>query len=247
VIDLEILFEDNHLLAVNKPAGLLSQGDRSGEPSLVDAATQYLKTRYAKPGNVYVGLLHRLDRPASGVMLLAKTSKAASRLSEQFRCGTIAKIYWAIVEGAPTDDAGAWADVLTKDSRMNRTRVRSQGEGELDAATLHQKEGGDTRHLSEGAGKSASVDFQVLARWTRASKLELRPRSGRSHQLRVQLASRGLPILGDIKYGAKRRLNALDGRMRIALHARQITFAHPTRGEAITVIAPLPDDWPEKV
>ena len=117
MIDLDVLFEDNHCLAVNKPAGLLSQGDRSGEPSLVDVASHYLKTRYAKPGNVYVGLLHRLDRPASGVMLLAKTSKAAARLSEQFRAGTIAKLYWAIVEGAPAEEAGTWTDVLTKDRR----------------------------------------------------------------------------------------------------------------------------------
>ena len=104
MIELEVLYEDNHCLAVNKPAGLLSQGDRSGEPSLVDVAAHYLKTRYAKPGNVYVGLLHRLDRPASGVMLLAKTGKAAARLSEQFRARTIAKLYWAIVAGSPTGD-----------------------------------------------------------------------------------------------------------------------------------------------
>jgi 23S rRNA pseudouridine1911/1915/1917 synthase len=224
VIELEILFEDNHLLVVNKPAGLLSQGDRSGEPSLVDVAAHYLKTRYAKPGNVYVGLLHRLDRPASGVMLLAKTGKAALRLSEQFRSGTIAKIYWAIVAGSPKDDSGNWSDVLTKDSRLNRTRVQSErGRG----------------------GKESSVEFQTLERWKWCSKLELRPLTGRSHQLRVQLATRGLPIVGDIKYGSKQRLNARDGRRRIALHARKITFSHPTRREAITVIAPVPDDWPE--
>jgi 23S rRNA pseudouridine1911/1915/1917 synthase len=247
VIDLEILFEDNHLLAVNKPAGLLSQGDRSGDSSVVDVATHYLKTRYGKPGRVYVGLLHRLDRPASGVMLLAKTGKAASRLSEQFRSGTIAKIYWAIVEGYPTADAGAWSDVLAKDSRINRSRVSSQGLHGPDVSALHESEGGDARQSSTGAGKGASVEFRVLERWTRGSKLELKPLSGRSHQLRVQLSSRGLPILGDIKYGSKQRLNALDGGMRIALHARQITLAHPTRQEAITVLAPLPDDWPEEI
>jgi 23S rRNA pseudouridine1911/1915/1917 synthase len=226
VIDLEILLEDNHLLAVNKPAGLLSQGDRSGEPSLVDAATHYLKTRYAKPGNVYVGLLHRLDRPASGVILLAKTGKAALRLSEQFRSGMIAKIYWAIVAGSPRDDGGSWSDVLTKDSRLNRTRVQSaRGRG----------------------GKASSVEFRTLERWKWCSKLELKPLTGRSHQLRAQLASRGLPIIGDVKYGSKQRLNARDGRIRIALHARQLTFMHPTRREAITVVAPVPDDWPESL
>jgi len=224
MIELDVLFEDNHCLAVNKPAGLRSQGDRSGEPSLVEVASHYLKTHYAKPGNVYVGLLHRLDLPASGVMLLAKTSKAAARLSEQFRAGTISKLYWALVAGAPAEEAGTWADVLTKDRELNRAHAVS--------ATNHE-------------GKEASVDFRVIERRGRQAKLELRPRTGRSHQLRVQLASRGLPILGDLKYGAKAPLKALDGGLRIALHARQITFTHPTRHEPISVLAPVPADWPE--
>ena len=109
--NLEVLYEDNHCLAVNKPAGLLSQGDASGEPSLVDVAAQYLRTQYAKPGNVYVGLVHRLDRPTSGAIVLARTSKAAGRLSAQFRDGMIAKVYWAIVEGAPLEPEGEWVDI----------------------------------------------------------------------------------------------------------------------------------------
>jgi 23S rRNA pseudouridine1911/1915/1917 synthase len=250
VIDLEILFEDNHLLAVNKPAGLLSQGDRSGEPSQVDVVTHDLKHRYAKPGRVYVGLLHRLDRPASGVMLLAKTSKAATRLSEQFRARTIAKIYWAIVAGSPSAEAGIWSDVLAKDSRTNRSGIRRSDApvGQVrgpDVPVGQSRKKGDTRHFSRAVDKTASVEFRTLERWKRCSKLELRPLTGRSHQLRVQLGSRGLPILGDIKYGSKQRLNALDGRTRIALHARQITFAHPTHRQAITVVAPLHEDWPE--
>src|SRR5271155_2355298 len=112
---LEVLFEDNHCLVVNKPAGLLAQGDKSGDPSLVDLAAAYLKSRYAKPGNVYVGLLHRLDRPTSGVNLLAKTSKAAGRLSAQFRSGSISKLYWAIVEGTTAEPAGEWVDLIEKD------------------------------------------------------------------------------------------------------------------------------------
>jgi 23S rRNA pseudouridine1911/1915/1917 synthase len=224
MIELEVLYEDNHCLAVNKPAGLLSQGDRTGQTSLVDVAALYLKTRYQKPGNVYVGLLHRLDRPASGVMILAKTSKAAGRLSEQFRSGTIAKLYWAIVEGTPPESAGTWTDVLTKDRRANRASAQA---------------------TEEPAGKEALVDFRVLEQRQFRAKLELSPRSGRSHQLRVQLASRGFPILGDIKYGSKVRLRAVDGGLRIALHARQITFAHPTRAEPITIVAPVPGDWPE--
>jgi 23S rRNA pseudouridine1911/1915/1917 synthase len=224
MIRLDVLYEDNHCLAVNKPAGLLSQGDRSGEPSLVDVAAEYLKTRYAKPGDAYVGLLHRLDRPASGVMILAKTGKAAARVAEQFRSATIAKLYWAIVEGLPPEDSGLWTDSLAKDRLANRSF---------------------TQPANDRVGKEASVEYRVLERWIRRSKLELAPRTGRSHQLRVQLASRGLPILGDLKYGSKERLEAIDGRLRIALHARQITFAHPTRHEPITIVAPVPADWPE--
>jgi len=222
-MNLDVLFEDNHCLAVNKPAGLLSQGDDSGEPSLVDAVTAYLKTRYAKPGNVYVGLLHRLDRPTSGLVLLARTSKAAGRLSAQFRAGTISKLYWAIVEGRPPEVEGEWIDVLEKESERNRVVVVPR---------------------ESAAGREARVAFRVVETWGRYTKLELRPATGRSHQLRIQLASRGLPILGDGKYGARSRLNALDGRLRIALHARQLTFTHPTRRELILVDAPVPADWP---
>ena len=221
---LDILYEDNHCLAVNKPAGLPAQADESGDPSLVDAVTEYLRRRYRKPGNVYVGLLHRLDRPTSGVVLVAKTSKAASRLSAQFRKGTIAKVYWAIVERAPREDEGEWVDWLGKDRRINRARLVSEGDSE---------------------GKEARVSFRVRERWGDRAWLELRPGTGRSHQLRVQLARRGFPILGDAKYGATTQLAALDGRSRIALHAHAMTFTHPTRREAIAVEAPVPADWPE--
>ena len=223
-MNLDVLFEDNHCLAVNKPAGLLSQGDASGDPSLVDLATQYLKTRYNKPGNVYVGLLHRLDRPTSGVVLLATTSKAAGRLSDQFRTGTISKLYWAIVEGKPREQEGEWVDLLEKDAEQNRTGVV------LEKSSL---------------SKEARVAFRVLERSGRFTKIELRPATGRSHQLRVQLARRGLPIVGDQKYCATTQLKALDGRFRIALHARRLTFTHPTLLEAISVDAPVPADWPE--
>ena len=124
---LEILFEDNHCLAVNKPAGLLSQGDVTGDPSLLEAARDYLKEKFAKPGNVFIGLVHRLDRPTSGVIVLARTSKGASRLSEQFRLATVEKIYWAIVEGGPHDDEGEWADTLRKDELRNVVEVVEPG------------------------------------------------------------------------------------------------------------------------
>ncbi|MBV8077896.1 MAG: RluA family pseudouridine synthase [Planctomycetaceae bacterium] len=220
---LEILFEDNHCLAVNKPAGLLTQGDATGEPTLLDPVRAYLKGRYHKPGNVYIGLVHRLDRPASGVVLLARTSKAAGRLSAQFRRGTVVKTYWAVVEGHCSADSGEWADRLIKDARRNVVRVAGR--------------------RTEG-GLEALLAFRVLGRDRKTTTLELRPMTGRSHQLRVQLASRGLPIVGDRKYGASSQLLAIDGRPRVALHARQLTFTHPTQGEAISVSAPVPADWP---
>jgi 23S rRNA pseudouridine1911/1915/1917 synthase len=221
---LDILYEDNHCLAVNKPAGLPSQADESGAESLVDLARRYLKQRYHKPGNVYVGLVHRLDRPTSGVVLLARTSKAAARLAAQFREGTVEKVYWALVEGSPDADDGVWTDRLAKDRRTNASRVIG---------------------VPEEAGREARVAFRVLQRWPDGAKLELRPSTGRGHQLRVQLASRGLPIRGDEKYGARSRLAAADGGRRIALHARSLSFSHPTRPEAIEVEAPVPADWPE--
>src|SRR4051812_30149617 len=220
---LEVLYEDNHSLVVNKPAGLLTQGDATGDPTVLDLTRAYLKERYGKPGNVFVGLVHRLDRPTSGVVLLARTSKAAGRLSAQFRDGTVAKTYWAVVEGTCRDDSGEWADTLSKDEGENRVRVVPEG--------------------SPG-GQPARVAYRVLERRAKTTLLELRPATGRSHQLRVQLASRGLPIVGDRKYGARSRLIALDGQPRIALHAREVRFKHPTRPEHLTIAAPLPADWP---
>jgi 23S rRNA pseudouridine1911/1915/1917 synthase len=223
-MNLDVLYEDNHCLAVNKPAGIPSQGDESGSESLVDLVTRYLRERYAKPGNVYVGLLHRLDRPTSGVILLARTSKAAGRLSAQFRAGAIEKIYWAIVEGVPAQVSGEWIDRLEKDRRINRSHILGEGKSE---------------------GKEARVAFRVLERVEGVTKLELLPGTGRSHQLRAQLSGRGLPIVGDSRYGAKSRIVASDGRGRIGLHARELRFMHPTRGEAIAIVAPVPADWPE--
>jgi 23S rRNA pseudouridine1911/1915/1917 synthase len=220
-----VLYEDNHCLALDKPAGLLTQGDATGEPTLVEEAREYLRARYEKPGNVYVGLVHRLDRPTSGVVLLARTSKAAGRLSEQFRNGTIGKVYWAVVEGASAQEEGEWSDTLLKDEARNVVEVVPTG---------------------TPGGQVARLAFRVLGHEGRTALLELRPTTGRSHQLRVQLASRGLPIVGDRKYGARSTLIALDGRPRVALHAKELTFTHPTRGEALSVSAPVPADWPAR-
>jgi 23S rRNA pseudouridine1911/1915/1917 synthase len=218
-----ILYEDNHCLALDKPAGLLTQGDATGEPTLVDQARDYLRTRYHKPGNIFVGLVHRLDRPTSGVVLLAKTSKGAARLSEQFRTGTVRKIYWAWVEGTLPAEGGEWSDSLWKDEARNVVEVVPPG---------------------TTGGREARLAFRVEGRDERTTLLELRPTTGRSHQLRVQLASRGLPIVGDRKYGAKSVLMALDGRPRVALHAKELTFIHPTRREELSVSSPFPADWP---
>jgi 23S rRNA pseudouridine1911/1915/1917 synthase len=223
---LEILYEDNHCLALNKPAGLLTQGDATGAPSLIEAARADLKTRYGKPGNVFLGMVHRLDQPTSGVIVFARTSKAAGRLSAQFRAGTVEKVYWAVVEGVCPQDEGEWTDWLWKDQERNVVRVVPAG--------------------SDGA-REALVRFRVLEREARTTTLELRPVTGRSHQLRVQVASRGLPILGDRKYGASRQIMALDGHPRVGLHARRIAFTHPTRPEVIEVVAPVPADWPVSV
>lgn len=222
-MNLEILYEDNHCLAVNKPAGLLSQGDQTGDPNLAALAAAYLKERYGKPGKAYIGLVHRLDRPTSGVVVLARTSKAASRLSQQFRTGEVSKVYWAVVEGTPSPPEGRWEDRLEKDRTANRVRVIDPG---------------------DGAGQESRVDYRLLRRQGAWSLLELRPATGRSHQLRVQLAHRGLPIVGDRKYGSRTALKAADGGRRIALHARAVCFRHPTRAERITIFAPLPADWP---
>jgi 23S rRNA pseudouridine1911/1915/1917 synthase len=232
---IEILYEDNHCLAVNKPAGLLTQGDASGDPCALDMARADLKVRHAKPGNVFLGLVHRLDRPVSGVLLFARTSKAASRLSAEFRDGTARKVYWAWVEGRVPDDAGRWTDHLEKDAARNVSRVVSTGLAEADDGPGDDEGGG---------GKLATLSYRVLERSRDRSLVELTPGTGRSHQLRVQLASRGLPIVGDRKYGARSSLAASDGGWRVALHARSLTVRHPTRGEAIAFEATVPADWP---
>ena len=214
---LDVLYEDNHCLAVAKPAGLLVQGDATGDPTLVDAATRYLRERYHKPRRVYVGAVHRLDRPVSGVVLLARTSKAAARLSEQFRAGSVRKLYLACVAPAPLDDQGTLEHHLLKDPRTNRSGVVA----------------------SDVAGaRRAQLRYRVLERGPRATLIEVEPTTGRSHQIRVQLAAVGSVIWGDVRYGSPHRLGHW-----IALHAAELTFVHPTRDENVTVRAPRPAEW----
>jgi 23S rRNA pseudouridine1911/1915/1917 synthase len=214
---LEVLYEDNHCIAVLKPARMLTARDQTGDISLLDHVRDYLKQKYRKPGNVFVGLVQRLDRPVSGVVLFARTSKAAARLSEQFREGTVVKIYCAVVEGPVAEAAGELTDWLLKDSSTNTVRSVPP----------------DTP-----AARASRLRFRRLQSSAGLSKLEITPETGRSHQIRVQLSVHGHPICGDGKYGSKQSLQGA-----IALHAWQLTFDHPTRHEAITVTAAEPESW----
>jgi 23S rRNA pseudouridine1911/1915/1917 synthase len=215
---LTVLYEDNHLLAIDKPAGLPTMGAPAGKSTALVLAKRYIKQKYRKPGNVYLGVMSRLDAPVSGVLLLARTSKAAARLTEQFQRGTVEKVYWALVQGELDADSGNWSDWLSKDDAAQRVRV-------VPAAA--------------GSGKEARLEFRRLATPSRGATLvEVRPRTGRKHQIRVQFASRGWPVLGDKKYGGSTSFpNA------IALHARRLTVDHPTRGTRIELEAPLPKSW----
>jgi len=211
-----VLFEDNHVLVLDKPAGLVSQGAVVGAPSVVAWVRDYLKHKYAKPGNVYVGVVSRLDRDVSGAMLLARTSKAAARLSEQFRERTVAKTYWGLVEGRPPD-ALRCVDRLTFDAQAGRMAVAAADDPEA---------------------LPAALSFRTLDRRRDVAMLQIDLETGRKHQIRVQLAARGWPILGDRKYGSRRSFPA-----GIALHARQIAFDHPTRHEPVVVQSPCPAVW----
>jgi len=213
---LRLLYEDNHCVAAFKPAGLLTVGDRTGDVSLVDLVRDDLRRRYQKPGNVFVGVVHRLDRPVAGVVLFARTSKAASRLAEQFRTGRVSKVYQALVEGRVTTPAGELVDRLVKDRQTNTVRRVT--------ATSPQS-------------RQSSLTFRRLKTFRETTLLEIEPRTGRSHQIRVQLAAAGYPIVGDRKYGSKRPF--AEG---IALRAVRLVFEHPVRKVPITVEAAA--EWP---
>lgn len=214
---LEVLFEDNHCLAVFKPAGRLSAHFEGREQTLDRAAKAYLKHKYDKPGNVFLGVVHRLDRPVSGVLLFARTSKAAARLSEQFREGSIEKVYWAVVEGEVQRSAGSLEDWLLKSEERRRVEV--------------------VEPRSKGA-RQALLHYQKKHGHGGLTWLEIRPQTGRTHQLRVQLAHHGHPIFGDAKYGAVHTFAP-----GIALHARSLTFLHPVRYEPVTLTAEVPREW----
>lgn len=223
-LKLKVLFEDNHCLAVLKPAGLLTMRDRTGDVSVVDQAREYLRRKYDKPGNVFVGVVHRLDRPVSGVLLLARTSKAAARLSEQFRKHSVSKVYHCVVEGRPPKLTGELIDWLVKDEATNLSRAIWRPEVRSPKP--------------EHEGKLSQLNYRRLKSVGSVSLLEIELLTGRSHQIRVQLSSRGWPICGDAKYGSKTKLDGW-----LALHAASLTFEHPTQREPITVTAPHPTEW----
>lgn len=223
---LHVLFEDHHLLVVNKPAPLLTQAPPS-VPSLEAMAKAYIKAKYHKPAGVYLGIPHRLDRPVSGVVCFARNTKAAQRVHLQFQEHKVRKLYWALVEGDVSPDAGCWEDWIRK--LPEESRVERAKEGEPGA-------------------KLAMLDYRVLGRFAGATLLELAPLTGRMHQLRVQAAWRGHAVLGDTAYGSTRAFGPAAEQPRdrvIALHARSLTFAHPFTKEAMTLTAGLPAYWPQ--
>ncbi|GHA71454.1 RluA family pseudouridine synthase [Pontibacter akesuensis] len=212
---LDVLFEDNHVLVVNKPAGLLVHGDETGDITLADLAKEYIRLKYDKPGNVFVGVVHRLDRPVSGVVLLAKTSKALARLNELFRSKKTQKTYWAVVQNRPAQEQGTLVHWLVKDATRNITKAFAK---------------------ENKAGARSELHYKLLRSQQGHHLLQVNPITGRSHQIRVQLSSMRCPILGDLKYGADQPLPDKS----IALHAYQLQFDHPTLKTPVIVSAPPP-------
>lgn len=213
-----VLFEDNHLLALYKPAGLLIQADQTGEPSLLALGKEWIKRRYQKTGQVYLGLVHRLDRPVAGVVLFARTSKAAGRLSAQFRARQVTKIYWAVVKGRLQPLQGHLLHHL----------IRRPG-----FSSVVAKQGSPS-------AQEASLTYQVLDVEGDRSLVEVRLESGRHHQIRCQMAHVGHPIIGDLRYGAAHPLP----RRQIALFARELVVTHPTHKLSLSLRCPLPRGWP---
>ena len=212
----KVIFEDNHLLAVNKPAGMLVHGDQTGDQTLLDEAKAYIKHKYNKPGAVFLHPVHRIDRPVSGIVLLARTSKAHDRLLNQFKDRAVKKFYLAVVEGIPDTDHGLLRHNLRKDGRTNRVSV--------------------VQSLKDRKSKPAETAYFHIATMHNRSLLLVQPITGRSHQIRVQLAATGLPISGDVKYGGPKH----DNPKSILLHHIQLSLEHPVRKDPITFRS-LPD------
>ena len=214
---MKVLYEDNHIIVVNKESGEIVQGDKTGDTPLSDIVKDYIKVKYQKPGNVFLGVVHRLDRPVSGAVVFARTSKALSRLNEMFRRGEVHKTYWAIVKNKPKADAATLVSWIVRNEKQNKSYA-------------YDHEVKDS--------KKAVLDYRLIASGDTYHRLEIRLHTGRHHQIRCQLAAMGCPIKGDLKYGSQRS-NA-DGS--ISLLSRHTEFLHPVSKQLIAVDAPLPSD-----
>ena len=222
---MEVLYEDNHIIAVNKTCNEIVQGDKTGDTPLSEIVKDYIKTKYNKPGEVFLGVPHRLDRPTSGVVLFARTSKALTRLNEMFKeksqtinhKSQIVKTYWAIVQGVPKQPEARLENYLTRNETLNKSFIAKPGAKEA---------------------KLAILSYKTLVQGEHYSLLEVNLETGRHHQIRCQLAAIGCPVKGDLKYGAKR--SNPDGG--ISLHARKIEFIHPVKKEPVCIVAPVPND-----
>ncbi|MEG1686186.1 MAG: RluA family pseudouridine synthase [Bacteroides sp.] len=212
-----IVYEDNHIIVVNKTSSEITQGDKTGDVTLPDMLKQYLKEKYNKPGNVYLGVAHRLDRPVSGLVVFAKTSKALSRLNEMFRDGEVKKTYWAIVKDCPAQQEAELTHYLVRNEKQNKSYANDKEVPNSKKAILH---------------------YKLIAHSDNYFLLEVDLKTGRHHQIRCQLAAIGSPIKGDLKYGSRR--SNPDGS--ISLHARSISFVHPVSKEKMELVAPVPDD-----
>ncbi|WP_299669218.1 RluA family pseudouridine synthase [uncultured Polaribacter sp.] len=215
--NLQVLFEDNHIIIVNKRAGDLTQGDKTGDKPLSDVVKEYVKDKYKKPGNVFIGTVHRLDRPTSGIVIFARTSKALERLNKMLREKTIKKTYWALIKSIPKKSSDTLDHFLKKDTKKNKSFV-------------YKKE-------IEGS-KKAILHYKIIKKLENYSLVEIDLETGRHHQIRTQLSHIGSPIKGDLKYGFPR--SNKDGS--ISLHARKINFTHPVSKEEIAIVAPTPKD-----
>lgn len=216
-MDIEVVYEDNHLIVVNKRAGEIVQGDKTGDEPLLERVRQYIKETYAKPGNVFCGLVHRLDRPVAGLVIFAKTSKALTRMNELFRNGGVSKTYWAITRNTPTETEASLTHWITTVEKNNKS----------------------TAHNSPRPNaKEARLSYRLIAQSDRYNLLEVRLETGRKHQIRVQLSAIGCPVKGDLKYGDKR--SNPDGS--ISLMARKVEFIHPVSGKKISLTAPVPQN-----
>ena len=214
---LRVLYEDNHIIAVNKRNSDIIQHDQDGDLTLCETVRQYIRKKYGKPGQAFIGTIHRLDRPVSGVVLYAKTTKALNRFSNMFKYREIYKTYWAVTENRPELDSADIKNYLRKDEKLNKTFA-------YDVPSADRKE--------------SELSYRYLGSSDRYSFLEIKPKTGRHHQIRATLASLGCPIKGDIKYGSKRT----NSNASIHLHAREISFEHPVKKIPVTIVAPPPDD-----